>query len=141
MYWDIQRKPSPYPWRRTTEHMKTSMGRMLLGSCTLPYRRRISTRAHAHRGPRYLAGCVCEAEGVAEVLLGDGAGQVDLVPEDQEGHLGQLLNPQQPLHSGPPGAQQAQRPGGGTSSSALDSARRGRSWASTRKTIPAASGK
>ena len=37
MYWESHLNPSPYPIRRTTEHMNTSMGRMLRDSrCTFP---------------------------------------------------------------------------------------------------------
>lgn len=85
-----------------------------------------------------LASGVGEAEGMTQVLLRNGAGQVNLVAKNQERNFGELFNAQKTLKQ-----LNTLRIDciSDTSSSALDSASLPRSWVSTRKTIPAASGK
>ena len=66
------------------------MGRISLRG-TLPYEP-VSKSARRHATEPYLASRLVETEVMSELLLADGAWRVDLVAEDEEGHLGELLN-------------------------------------------------
>lgn len=86
----------------------------------------------------YLAGSGGQIERVTKLLLTHGSGQINFVPQDQEGHLAQLLNGQQALNMTIKGV--TYRRPNDTFSSCLASSRRAGSAASTRKTIPEQSG-
>lgn len=59
-----------------------------------------SRREPEYAGGAHLSGGGVEAEGVAEFLLRDGAGSVDLVAEDEEGDLAELLDGEESVEFG-----------------------------------------
>lgn len=89
----------------TTEHIKTSIGRMSVKG-TLPCRAGAGEQTCAsecedkEEGTGYLSGGGVEAEGVAEFLFRDCAGGVNLVAEDEERDLAQLFDGEEGVEFG-----------------------------------------